>query len=86
MPGGEAVVGFGDDEAEPFEVFEVCSDGIGGLVEPVADGGERGFRLGGSLPGSTRSSAAAMTQTRVSWVSATPCTPAVSGAWYLEKP
>ncbi len=28
VPGGDAVFGGGDDEAEPFEAFEVFGDGI----------------------------------------------------------
>ena len=28
MPGGEAIAGFGDDETEPFEAFEVFGKGV----------------------------------------------------------
>jgi hypothetical protein len=62
VPGGEAVALFGDDEAEPFEAFEVFGNGVefflggaafelGGdlLGGPVAGGGAQQVADGGAL-------------------------------------
>ena len=43
MPIGEAVAGFGDNEAEPFEAIEVFGNGVEFLLGGAA------FELGGDL-------------------------------------
>jgi hypothetical protein len=45
VPVGEAVAGFGDDEAEPFEAFEVFGNGVEFFLGGAA------FELGGDLFG-----------------------------------